>query len=167
MALGWYNWARFGSPLEFGHNYLPEFTRPGQSQFSLTHIVPNLLRILRPPFVSDATENVLFPLTLGFAVYWTNPMLTDSAASLIRRRPDVGDRILLATLVMHLTLLLMHRTFGGWQYGTRYICDMLPGLLMLRARSRRDPNMGECLFLALLAVANLAGTIAFHALSGM
>src|SRR5699024_8149717 len=29
-----YNLARFGNPLEFGHNYLPEFTRAADGQFS-------------------------------------------------------------------------------------------------------------------------------------
>ncbi|GHU65709.1 hypothetical protein FACS1894184_02050 [Clostridia bacterium] len=168
-AMGWYNWIRFGSVLEFGHNYLPEFNRPGQVQFSLSHIVQNLFNILRPPFVEYSPDGsaALFPLTLGFAVYLTQPMLTDASASLIRRKPDTGDCHLLAALAVHFILLLLHRTFGGWQYGARYICDMLPGLLALRLRSRRDPGVLECVFLLLLAGCNLAGTILFHIFSGI
>ncbi|MDR1262474.1 MAG: hypothetical protein LBK46_03165 [Oscillospiraceae bacterium] len=168
-AMGWYNWARFGSPLEFGHNYLPEFTRPGQTQFALSHIAVNIFRILRPPFGAYSTEmaDVAFPLWMGFAVYLTQPLLTDASASLLRRNPDTGDWIFLCALIVHFLLLLSHRTFGGWQYGTRYVCDMLPGLLAVRLRNRRDPGLWECAFLLILAAGNLAGTIAFHALSGM
>ncbi|MDR1600116.1 MAG: hypothetical protein LBS11_09675 [Oscillospiraceae bacterium] len=167
-AMGWYNWVRFGSPLEFGHNYLPEFTRAGQTQFALRHIPVNLFRILRPPFVDYPYDapGAPFPLTLGFAVYFTQPMLADASTSLIRRDPDTGDRLLLGALVIHLALLLSHRTFGGWQYGARYICDMLPGLLVLRLRSRREPGLPERVFLLVLAGFNLAGTVAFHAYSG-
>ena len=43
-----YNFARFGSVTEFGHNYLPEFVRAENGQFSLTYLVPNLLQLLRP-----------------------------------------------------------------------------------------------------------------------
>ena len=32
-----YNLARFGNPLEFGHNYLPEFTRAADGQFSFAY----------------------------------------------------------------------------------------------------------------------------------
>lgn len=42
-----YNFARFGSVTEFGHNYLPEFVRAENGQFSLTYLVPNLLQLLR------------------------------------------------------------------------------------------------------------------------
>lgn len=34
-AYMWYNYARFGSVLEFGHNYLPEFTEAENGQFHL------------------------------------------------------------------------------------------------------------------------------------
>ena len=43
-----YNFARFGSVTESGHNYLPEFVRAENGQFSLTYLVPNLLQLLRP-----------------------------------------------------------------------------------------------------------------------
>jgi hypothetical protein len=166
-VMGWYNWVRFGSPFEFGHNYLPEFSRAGQAQFALSHIPGNLLRILRPPFVEYPQEpfGAPFPLSRGFAVYFTQPMLIAASASLVNRTPNAGDRLLLGSLAVHLLLLLSHRTFGGWQYGTRYICDMLPGLLMLRLSSRREPGIAERAVLLALAVCNLVGTIAFHAYS--
>ncbi|MBR7061881.1 MAG: hypothetical protein IKI42_02505 [Clostridia bacterium] len=37
----WYNYIRFGSVFEFGHNYLPEFMRAEYSQFSLNYVKDN------------------------------------------------------------------------------------------------------------------------------
>lgn len=35
----------------------------------------------------------------------------------------------MAMLIM-LICLCMHKTFGGWQFGARYTCDMLPPALI-------------------------------------
>ncbi|MDR1569855.1 MAG: hypothetical protein LBS72_05130 [Oscillospiraceae bacterium] len=162
-ALCWYNWIRFGSIFEFGHNYLPEFMYL-HAQFDLKNIAVNFFRILRPPFIEEISSAI--PLAYGFAVYATNPMLTNAACSVMRRKPDAGDILLMLTLSAHFFLLLMHPTFGGWQYGTRYICDLLPGFLALRYRSGKSVGAPECVYLVSLAAFNIAGTIAFHALSG-
>ena len=44
--LGIYNFARFGDPLEFGHNYLPEFSTQGGIQFSVEHVLKNMRTFL-------------------------------------------------------------------------------------------------------------------------
>ena len=46
MAL---NAARFGNPMEFGHNYLPEFVRAEKGQFSLSYAMGHLKQLLRLP----------------------------------------------------------------------------------------------------------------------
>ena len=46
MAL---NYARFGNITEFGHNYLPEFTRTKTGQFNLSYLRENLMHYLRLP----------------------------------------------------------------------------------------------------------------------
>lgn len=163
-ALCWYNWIRFGSLFEFGHNYLPEFTRSDHVQFSLAYIPRNLMRVLRPPFMEELNSGM--PLAYGFAIYATNPMLVNASCSVIRRRPDTGDIFLMLTLTLHLSLLLMHGTFGGWQYGTRYACDLLPGLLALRSRSGNSPGAMECVYLFGLMILNIAGIVMFHIISG-
>ena len=54
LALGAYNYARFGNPLEFGHNYLPEFTRdPDQPQFGLQYVAGNIANLLRLPWFEE------------------------------------------------------------------------------------------------------------------
>ena len=156
-----YNLARFGNPLEFGHSHLPEFSTEGGVQFSLLHIPGNLLNLLRPPLLDDLGQ-VVFPITLGFAVYWTNPLLTTAAASLHRRNPDGEEWCLAGLAALHLLILLTHRTFGGWQYGSRYVCDLIPVLLALRGRSGRAPGAPEYAWMGLVTAFNLWGTHAFH-----
>ena len=46
VEMGIYNFARFGDPLEFGHNYLPEFSTQGGVQFSMDHVLKNLRTFL-------------------------------------------------------------------------------------------------------------------------
>ena len=46
LSYGLYNLARFGSFFEFGHNYLPEFTRSEHGQFSLAYFWDNAKLVL-------------------------------------------------------------------------------------------------------------------------
>ncbi|WP_337576154.1 hypothetical protein [Fournierella sp.] len=105
LALGWYNWARFGNPLEFGHNFLPEFMREENGQFSLAYFWPNLKNLLRPVLLTE-TLDLSFPTFNGFLPFLANPLL----------------------------LLCLHRTLGGWQFGARYLVDPFPFCLLFFAR---------------------------------
>ena len=165
LALGWYNWARFGNPLEFGHNYLPEFTRdPELPQMGLKYIGQNIRNLLRLPYFENGRlEFVRFN---GFAFWLANPIYITAAVAMIqkarRRRWDALDTLLAAAFALELFLTLMHKTLGGWQFGARYLCDLVPMLLLieLRGRERLEPwETGVGIF----AIAfNLYGTVAFH-----
>lgn len=163
-AYGIYNAARFGNPLEFGHRYLPEFTESGEPMFSAGNILLNLRFSLRP-FQIDGTL-LIFPLASGFAAYFTNPMLLFSGKSLIerglRRQVDAVDALLFITIVVHAATLLMHRTNGGWQYGTRYWVDTVPAALFLFARRKERVTLIEGVAIGGLIALNLYGTILFH-----
>ena len=128
-AYGWYNWVRFGNPLEFGHNYLPEFSWQGGVQFSLSHVADNLRSfLLRMPFSKDGDSWTIN--RFGFCFLLANPvfllLLGWIAADAIRRRMDWQKLLLIGCFLLHLFLLLLHRTFGGYQFGARYTCDLLP-----------------------------------------
>lgn len=161
-----YNYARFDHPLEFGHSYLPELAQAGEGMFLLSRILPNLKLILRPPYLQDG--QLYFPNLCGYGVYFTNPMLLFAPqrgiARAIGRQADVTDAILGVTLLVHAALLLMHRTNGGWQYGTRYLCDLLPALAFLYARGGKGPGRVAIACMALLVVFNVYATIVFHRL---
>lgn len=164
-ALGWYNWARFGNPIEFGHNYLPEFTRdPDQPQLGLQYIAGNVRNLLRLPYFND--NRLEFPLFNGFAFYLANPIYLTCLVCLIlmlaKRRWDAGDALLCAGFALEIFLLLIHKTFGGWQFGARYLCDLIPMMLLFELRGRRKNARWETA-LGIFAMAfNLYGAIVFH-----
>ncbi|MBQ9298989.1 MAG: hypothetical protein IJ214_00610 [Clostridia bacterium] len=141
---GWYNYIRFGNPLEFGHNYLPEFSWQGGTQFSVAHIAQNLKSfVLRMPF---ALENGEWRLShFGFCFLIANPVfilfLFWIAADLIRRRFTWTKAIIFFSCAVHLFLLLLHRTFGGFQFGARYTCDLLPYAALYLAQEGRVRRM--------------------------
>ena len=126
IGLGVYNYVRFGNPLEFGHNYLPEFSTQGGTQFSIEHVAKNVKNFLwRLPFNSEGQLE-----KFGFSMLIACPtlalMLCWFIIDLFRRGMRVEKAIVLFTCVVHAFLLLMHRTFGGFQLGARYAVDLIP-----------------------------------------
>ena len=165
LALGAYNYARFGNPLEFGHNYLPEFTRdPNQPQLGLKYIAHNVQNLLRMPWMNEGRlEFVRFD---GFAFWMCNPIYVSLPVALLlrgaHRRLDATDAILCVSFAAEIFLLLMHKTFGGWQFGARYLCDLIPMMLLVELRGRRRTAPWEAA-IGLFAIAfNLYGTVVFH-----
>lgn len=165
VALGWYNWVRFGNPIEFGHNYLPEFTRdPTQPQLSLKYIGQNIRNLLRLPYFENG--RLEFPLFNGFAFYLANPIYVTAIACVAlkaaRRSWDWGDTLLCAGFAAEIFLLLMHRTFGGWQFGARYLCDLAPMLLLFELRGSRRREGWETAIGSFAIAFNIYGAIVFH-----
>ena len=77
MAL---NYARFENPLEFGHNYLPEFIEAENGQFSFAYISENIKTLFRLPEISFTDKWVyqefngtnifiISPIFLSFIIY--------------------------------------------------------------------------------------------------
>lgn len=79
-----YNYARFGNVMEFGHNYLPEFTGSEKGQFSLSYILPNLYNLLLRPVTLKAGLTLEYPLFDGFMFYIANPMFLIWFAAVVK-----------------------------------------------------------------------------------
>lgn len=141
MAL---NFARFGDPFQFGHDYLPEFAVEKENgQFHLSYLFQNWPLLWRLPSLeggklSFSTFNgcafwLFSPIFLSFAVYFCKN---------IRRalkRPVVVVSIVL--IFLHFAALCCHATMGGWQFGNRYTIDALPVLYFaLLSLLREDPS---------------------------
>ncbi len=163
IAMGLYNLARFDSFFEFGHTYLPEFQEYGV-QFSLSYVSQNIMNILRLPFLAE--NRLDFPRFNGFAFYLCNPLYLIAIAAFIRgcikKRLRKLDIILAACLTLHFVLLLLHRTFGGWQFGARYLIDLCPVLFYL---SLRHPGKGRILLGIAMAwgvLFNIYGGLLLH-----
>lgn len=66
-AIGWYNFARFGSPLDFGSSYNLTAVNVRNHGFDLIRIPVGLYNyLLQPPFITDAYP-FLHPVDLGAA----------------------------------------------------------------------------------------------------
>lgn len=165
LALAWYNWARFGNPIEFGHNYLPEHTRnPDQPQLGLKYIWGNIQNLLRLPYFEG--NRLEFPLFSGFAFWMANPIYVTAGicvvAKLWNRKWDTGDTLLGIGLLIGITMLLMHKTFGGWQFGARYLCDPIPMLMLLELRGRKKRRNWETAIGSFAMAFNAYGAIVFY-----
>lgn len=163
VLMMWYNWARFGNPLEFGHNYLPEFTAAENGQFALVYLWNNLKNIFFRP-VKLENGMLSFDLFDGFMFYIANPMFLvlffHQIKALVRKETSFEGIVLTAAMALELLCLCVHKTFGGWQFGARYTCDLLPfALLYIGWRGPKKPSP-ECMALGAAAVAfNLYGTM--------
>ena len=129
MAL---NQARFGNPFEFGHNYLPEFVRAENGQFSLTYFAKNFPLLLRLPGWDAERQRAIYFTGDTIAFWLIDPLYLCVGAAwvygLVKRRSLPAAAMLPVMVVAHVFILCCHRTLGGWQFGNRYMVDMMPWL---------------------------------------
>ncbi len=152
FAYGWYNYARFGNPLEFGHNYLPEFSFQGGVQFSLDHVLKNIRQFFfGAPFTQ--TDSGLELNRFGFSMFIVHPvflmMLILFIIDIFKKRMSFTKAAVILAFCAQLFCLLLHRTFGGFQFGARYTCDLLPyaALYFALPGRRRRMTVPEALIL--------------------
>ena len=140
-ALAAYNYARFGNPLEFGTNYLPEFMRSAHGQFSLAHLAGNLHTFLFGLPLERAAEGGWSLKRFGFSLFLANPLLLCLAVRFIldcaQRRMTAEKALCFLLFAAQLFLLLLHRTFGGFQFGARYAVDLVPYFVFYGCADKR------------------------------
>lgn len=155
LCLMGYNLARFGDPLEFGHNYLPEFTRTETGQFHISYLWPNLKSMFFSA-LSMEDGRLRFDIFGSFPFYLANPLflvlLVRQTQNLFRKYITAEGVLLSAGILLGLVCLCMHRTLGGWQFGARYTCDLLPFALLYIADKGPKQLSGWELCLGGLAV---------------
>jgi len=161
LAYVCFNYARFHHPLEFGHSYLPEFSR-GEPQFHARYILQNLKNILRPITLTE-TGAVEYPYYEGFLFIAANPFFLLLLSRF--RKPKPHQWSALFCMGLNLLLLLMHRTFGGWQFGARYTVDLLPYVLFAILPTLNNHPKSAELWIGIFGILlNLYGAIAMHIL---
>ncbi len=139
IALGLYNYARFGSPLEFGHAYLGWARDLPHGIFSVTYVPWNLYHaLLRLPAWSREWPPLEFD-PWGTAFWLNNGIFLYCLYGLVRLPLDRAVRTAAAvSLALVWTGLLMHQTNGWRQFGYRYLIDLLPiGFVVLTFTYRR------------------------------
>lgn len=154
-----YNYIRFDNVFEFGHNYLEEFAR--KPQFSLAYVPGNFLEILKLPGTSAKSFWPMFNGTLFFLV---NPAYVLLAVRFVKYRIGEMQYIYLLCLLIHFVLMLSHKTMGGWQFGSRYLVDMLPFMLMVMPSAIKQKNFVAWIgtLAAMGIVINVWGAIWFY-----
>ena len=174
MIIGFYlmlNVARFDNPFEFGHTHLPEFVRSTEGQFSLNYATKNFKQLFRLPqtggehgmMIYDTYDCMAFwlidPIIVSFMVTWLY--------ALTRKRKAYGLNLIIvpATICVHLMIVCCHKTMGGYQFGNRYIVDMLPyvfyGLITYKQGVGKAEWLNNPLF-ALGFSINLIGTVSTY-----
>ena len=168
FELGMYNYVRFGSPLEFGHNYLPEFSTQGGVQFSVAHVARNVKTFLWGAPVDVGEDGAITVKAFGYSLFLACPTLTLmflwAAGDLFRRRMSPEKAAVTLTCVLHGFLLLMHRTFGGYQLGARYAVDLVPYALLYLLLSPKKTRLHpvEAIFLLAVFAFTLWGLFQVH-----
>jgi hypothetical protein len=138
--LGWYDWARFGNPLETGlrwHNpsefFRADFDRYGV--FNLHYLKTNLYYQFwaYPVFAPRAEEPLLDPQWLGGGLFWMTPTFLAALWAVARRwRDPLIWTLVLSAIVVYIPIGLLMGT--GWvTYGPRYLLDLLLPILVLTA----------------------------------
>ncbi|MDD2647816.1 MAG: hypothetical protein PHU22_03305 [Eubacteriales bacterium] len=127
VCYGAYNYVRFGSPLEFGHGYLPEFTRDNEAFFDMSRIAGNSSRFLIGlPFSHGGASMEIF----GFSLFIANPITTVTLLymllMLIKKRLDWRSVAVIIAICAEAVMLLSTHNGGGFQYGARYFVDLIP-----------------------------------------
>ncbi|MBQ6399973.1 MAG: hypothetical protein IJI21_07620, partial [Clostridia bacterium] len=99
------------------------------------------------------------------ALVLLNPMyvisLLETIRRLWRREMAAEDWILTVSLMIHFNLLLLHRTLGGMQLGTRYMIDLMPAMLALTWRRGRKLYRTDALLMLLGIAMNIYGSVVF------
>ena len=138
-ALMLYNYVRFRNPFEFGHNYLPEFVRAEEGQFSFSYLVPNFIQSIKLPFnfipvfelnINKFASNIFYIFNPIIAVFFYY-----NIKNCIFRR-DLTDYLFSFAVLIFIIATCMHKTLGGAQFGARYYLDMIPYLAMYLATQK-------------------------------
>ena len=174
MIIGFYlmlNVARFDNPFEFGHTHLPEFVRSTEGQFSLNYATKNFNQLFRLPKTGGEHGMLIYDTYDCMAFWLIDPIIVSCMVTwlyaLTRKRKACGLNLIIvpATICVHLMIVCCHKTMGGYQFGNRYIVDMLPyvfyGLITYKQGVGKAEWLNNPLF-ALGFSINLIGTVSTY-----
>ena len=134
LAYGWYNWVRFGSPLEAGYalsSLSPELSsRRALGVFSVLQIPENFRLALLAPFETSPEFPYLVANRYGMSMLLVSPALLTAIWAGFRERS--AQLMWIAAGLVAIPVFLYYG--GGYsQYGFRYSLDFTPFLIALVA----------------------------------
>ncbi len=162
---GWFNWARFGSPLDAGyaHSFLSEPSLVARRQlglFSIQQVPENLRLALLAGFETRSRFPWLSPSQYGLSMLLVSPALVTAAWAGFRG--STARVLWIAAAIVAVPVFLYYG--GGYvQYGFRYSLDFTPFLIALMALgSERWFGKPERLLIA-FSVVSVAFGVIWHA----
>jgi hypothetical protein len=124
-----YNWARFGSPADFGYTRIPGVLKEPWYQhgiFSLGSIRWNAYEMLFRGVGDLPSFPYLKPYGFGCSIFLASPFLF-----LLFREGGRYRAMCWLTIAVLLLLLWAHGNPGGWQFSYRYAMILLPWMFLL------------------------------------
>lgn len=158
-----YNYARFGSPTDFGYARIPGVLNEPWYQhgiFSLHAIEGNAQAMLLETWNRIPNFPYLVPTGFGGSILLSCPFL------LLLFRPGARDKELkwlaVAAIVVLTSVLWMHGNTGAWQISYRYGMELLPWMvLILLENSPKKVSWLEALLFIASVVINAYSTWLF------
>ena len=167
VAMLWYNYARFGSLLDFGYsgmnvNPLVGDSLHGYGQFSVHFLKVNArFMLLEPPKFIKVFPYVTFN-PYGTSIFLTMPALFFAFLGFRRREQRWLAASLLAGCVLPVAAVLLYFNTGWYQFGYRFALDFLPFLFLLAALGIAErPRWSEKTLIVLSVLVNVWGYIVF------
>jgi hypothetical protein len=155
LLLGWYNWARFGNPLDVGlawHRmdaaFAENFARYGI--FSV-HYLPTNLRYQFLAYTVFSDER-----WLGGGIFWMTPLLLGAFGGLWAGRRAPLTWVILGSMVLIYLPIGLLLGSGYLTFGPRYLLDLMVPLLLLTAQGVRRWSWTLLVALTVIGVATYA-----------
>jgi hypothetical protein len=137
---GWWNYVRFGSPLETGYDIAwitgPLAALRDQGLFSIVHVPTNLALFIGGGYTVRDAFPWLVPSGDGQSILLTTPALLIAVGASLRERVNLV--MWSAAILAAIPVFLYYGGGGADTYGYRYAMDFVPFLLVLVAVALRD-----------------------------
>ena len=129
------NYVRFGNILEFGRKYLPEFVNESNGQFNVIYMKEHIRQLFAWPRF-DENGRMIIDNMGNLSMMLITPVFTICILCMIYSVAK-GNTALLRKLIfvsilatIYMTIIVMHRTMGAWQFGNRYSNDIIPWIYL-------------------------------------
>ncbi len=129
-----YNYIRFDSPFQFGHDYLPEFLYESpDGQFNTSYIGSNLYRLL--VYFPKTFKQEGFPMFNGFIFYFANPfflvVIIKVVSDVIKKRFDSLSIITMGLMLLSFIFFIAGREEASTLRTLAIICTALAAVLFI------------------------------------
>ena len=140
LLTGWWNYVRFGSPLETGYGLSSVSASLAQLRsqgiFSLSHLPANLALFVGGGFNIEQKLPYMAPSTAGHSILLTTPALLVAVGASIRNKTNLV--LWAAAGAVAIPVFLYYGGGGADTYGYRYALDFTPFLLALVAAAAKE-----------------------------